>query len=598
MFVTVISAPRSEDTRYIQTASGIKATTIAKSLNKWIESTKQAIRVMGSTHAVHTIDIGSGLMLDVFIMQLSSKGPVDQLAQSLVINRIAQQARAAGQKVNQFLINLGLTGIAVSDVQPSEHDFAFMVTPLHGDYPEDLKGVTVLSKALEVQPASVAVLDVPLYQLGVVDSYAVVPMDINMSEYPSLQEDNMYNELDEDLLGNQELAADDLDLESEDFSEDDHSQQDLSEADESEEDRDDSDQEDDQERDDSDQERDDSDQEHDDQEDDDQDDQEHDDQDDDDLLMALDDIDNDDIALQEADEDSLVLVPVEVKPRLIFVLDSNPAFDPHMDQLSDIMGFNFVSPIASASKDPKSQEILKPAGYLREPISHLLTELSQLTKSVMVLNSQYDRSKDLLVGAACNTAQQALDHALYQMNGLVEDDQEPSDVSFTLGNFEDGFEAKLSDLVDGGVSVNDGYLNVYVRTYFPRFFSSKAQQILDLVRKILKRMAPEGVEVVVGFTGHLSNVLSGGSVVQGMETRYQSGEDKSLVLGQAFTVYGMGSVFGTSDSVKVDSAEFDFDEHESIFTEDPTGAPVDLGLFGDADLLVLVSDCFDPETEE
>ena len=189
MFVTVISAPRSAETRYIQTANGVVTTAAPRSTNKWIESTKQAIRVMGATHATYTLDIGSGLMLDMFVMQLSTKGPLEQVAQSIVTTRIQQQAKAAGQKVSQFLINLGLTGIAVSETAPNEHDFAFMVTPLHGEYPEDLKAKTILGAAMDNQRASVVVMDLPLAQLGVVDGYAIVPMEIDLNNYPALQED-------------------------------------------------------------------------------------------------------------------------------------------------------------------------------------------------------------------------------------------------------------------------------------------------------------------------------------------------------------------------------------------------------------------------
>ena len=592
MFVTVISAPRSAETRYIQTASGVVTAPAPKALNKWIESTKNAIRVMGSTYSVHTLDIGYGLMIDMFVMQLSTKGPLEQVAQSIVTTRIQQQAKAAGQKVSQFLINLGLTGIAVSETAPTEHDFAFMVTPLHGDYPEALLPKTILGAAMDNQRASVVVLDLPLSQLGVVDGYAIVPMDIDLNSYPELHEDAMLGELDLEP----EPSVDDLDLDESDASETDESEgEDFSDAeagnyaDASEEDEDESEGEVwEQVEGDEDADASEGDEE---------------DEGDDDLIEALNDVlDEEQELLDEEDEDSLTLIPLSLTPRLVFIMDNNQGLAEHYDELSDLQGFNFVAPVASPSRDPKTRQITKPAGYLREPIKHLASSLSGLNQQVMALSSQQERASKLMVKAAVNTAQEALDYALYQMHGLVADDQAPEDVVFTLGGFEEEGDVEpvsvaLSDLIDGGVSVVDGYLNVYVRAYFPRFYTDKAQATLDAVRKIFKRISDDsGVEVMVGFTEHTSDIIKGTSTMQALAEDTRVGSDEQL--GQAFTAFGLGCVLDVADPVKVNSDGVLVPDCESLFVCDPSGSSVDLGMFGDSDTLVIVTDCSPVDDEE
>jgi hypothetical protein len=590
MFVTIVSAPRTAENRYILGAEGVQVSAAPKSLNRWVESTKAAIGVTGSTVSATTIDLGSGMLLDMFVMQLSTKGSVDQLAQSIVINRIQQRARAAGAKVSQFLINLGLTGIAVSDKAPSEHDFAFTVHEIFGDYPEELNA-TVLGVALANQASSVAVIDLPLSQLGVPDGYAVLPMDIDINDYPSLQEDAMLDELDVDG----ELNADDLDLEAEeegeDFSdtEEDHSEEDDDGDASAEEDHSEDESQEEAEEDESQEEQPE-------EEDAAFDDPEGD--DDSDLMDAVADAyDEENQLAAEEDEDSLTLIPVSIKPRLIFIMDNNEELADHYAELSDLHGFNFVAPVASPSRDPQTRKIVKPAGYLREPLKVLAADLSGLTKEVQVLSSQYERTSELLLTAAVNTATQAVDNALYLMHGLVEDDQDPSEVEFTLGGFEeeggDTVTVSLADLVDSGVAVVGDYLNVYVRAFFPRFYSDKAQATLDSVRKIFKRISDEsGLEIIVGFTEKLSAVFEGHAI--SVDLNNGAAADG---LTQAFTAYTTGCVFDAAEPVKLDSDGVDFESHEDIFTADPnpSSANVDLGMFGNYDLLVLVSERSDTE---
>ena len=101
---------------------------------------------------------------------------------------------------------------------------------------------------------------------------------------------------------------------------------------------------------------------------------------------------------------------------------------------------------------------------------------------------------------------------------------------------------------------------------------------------------------MVGFTEHTSDIIKGTSTMQALAEDTRVGSDEQL--GQAFTAFGLGCVLDVADPVKVNSDGVLVPDCESLFVCDPSGSSVDLGMFGDSDTLVIVTDCSPVDDEE
>jgi hypothetical protein len=183
--------------------------------------------------------------------------------------------------------------------------------------------------------------------------------------------------------------------------------------------------------------------------------------------------DDTDIDNLDGDTSELTLIPVVYKPRLLFIMEQG-AYD--LDDLKptlvDYNGYNFFLPLQKGSHKQN-----KASGYLREPLETIVAAVAAMGKDVQVFSDTLEAVRERLDTAFTNTVEDVLNYSLYRQQGIIDQDQDPSESGLIVGDFsadtenevQESIELPLADYVSGGVYYSGDYANIVVRTVFPAF---------------------------------------------------------------------------------------------------------------------------------
>ena len=583
MFVTIVTTLRSNKTRYIPKEGGMGnvATKIKSDL---FEHLKRSIGLSGKTLDSAALQVGFNMELDVVTVQQLVSGSASGVGRSL-LTQISKKAQEQGLDATTYLHNLGIATIAITDRPVDYSTLDYSLVESNG-YPADLANVAVGENLIVKSENSCIVTNLPLSRFAL-DGYALVDSNLDTSMYPefNLGPDQTMESLDlDETQPDIDAEFDEADDEFAEVVEGDDSDQDLSNEDGnaalSEDDPEFSEGPDFEEG---------------------QDDEAIFDEGDISDISDNEGLDDDtDIDNLDGDTSELTLIPVVYKPRLLFIMEQG-AYDLNdlKSTLVDYNGYNFFLPLQKGSHKQN-----KASGYLREPLETIVAAVAAMGKDVQVFSDTLEAVRERLDTAFTNTVEDVLNYSLYRQQGIIDQDQDPSESGLIVGDFsadtenevQESIELPLADYVSGGVYYSGDYANIVVRTVFPAFYAAGAESKLKMLRTIntlIHKMCNSyNLPAIVGYTFNVSDLLpnSESTISDILNSAELTSAEEAPVTTGVISVWDMS----VGKPLNYIATEHSYVELENLDSDSPELSL----LFGEADMLALLTEEAEVESEE